>query len=222
MALPRRPHLYRSDVDGRPGEESMRSARRRDLGVQSNARLTASTAAVLVVLLAIEGVTVVQIHALLTLHVFVGMLLVPPVVVKIGSTVWRFARYYRGSAAYRRKGPPPGILRALGPVVVVLTVVLFASGIVVLLGPSSWRSPVLFIHQASFFAWFAAMTVHVIGHFRETVRLAPLDWIRRGRRATPGGTARQATLLASLILGAGLAAVTIGQISHYLQGRRLH
>jgi hypothetical protein len=190
--------------------------------VESNARLTASTAAVLVILLAVEGVTLLQIHALLTLHVFVGMLLVPPVLVKIGSTVWRFARYYRGNPAYRRKGPPAPLLRALGPLVIVLTAVMFASGIAVLLGPSSWRSPVLFIHQASFFAWFAAMTIHVIGHTRETVRLAPLDWVRRTRQATAGGATRQATILASLIVGVALAAVTIGQISHYLQGRRLH
>lgn len=192
-----------------------------DLGVESNARLTASTAAVLVILLAVEGVTILQIHALLTPHVFVGMLLVPPVLVKMGSTTWRFARYYRSHAAYRRKGPPPAILRALGPFVVVLTVVLFASGIVVLLGPASWRSPVLFIHQASFFAWFAATAVHVIGHARETVRVAPLDWVRRTRRDTAGGTTRLATLVASLIVGTALGAVTIGQISHYLQGRRL-
>lgn len=192
-----------------------------DLGVESNARLTASAAVLLVVLLAVEGVTILQIRSLLTLHVFVGMLLVPPVLVKVGSTAWRFARYYRGNLAYRRKGPPAAILRFLGPFVVVLTVVLFASGIVVLLGPGSWRSPVLFVHQASFFAWFAAMAVHVVGHARETLRLAPRDWARRTRRAPSGGATRQATLLASLIVGAGLGAVTIGQISHYLLERRI-
>src|ERR1700680_1835846 len=86
-------------------------------GVEANARLTASTAVVLVVLLAVEGVTVVRVRALLTPHVFVGMLLVPPVVVKMVSTTYRFVRYYTRSPAYRRQGPPSLVLRLLGPVV---------------------------------------------------------------------------------------------------------
>src|SRR5579863_2660040 len=69
-----------------------------DEGVESNARLTAATAAVLLVLLAAEGVTILRIHALLTPHVVIGMLLVPPILLKIGSTGWRFVRYYRGAA----------------------------------------------------------------------------------------------------------------------------
>ena len=87
-----------------PGHSRRRSS---DAGVESNARLTGSTAAVLLVLLAAEGVTVLRVGALLTPHVFIGMLLIPPVLLKIGSTGWRFVRYYRGSPAYRRKGPPP-------------------------------------------------------------------------------------------------------------------
>ncbi len=63
-----------------------------DEDVESNARLTGSAAAVLLLLLAIEGVTVLRVRALLTLHVFIGMLLVPPVLLKVGSTTWRFVR----------------------------------------------------------------------------------------------------------------------------------
>src|SRR5579864_4064812 len=118
-----------------------------DEGVEANARLTGSTAAILLVLLAAEGVTLLRVHSLLTPHVFIGMLLVPPVVLKIGSTGWRFVRYYRGSAAYRRKGPPPLLLRLLGPVVVVLTLIVFASGIALLVGPHSARQSLLFLHK---------------------------------------------------------------------------
>ena len=39
---------------------------------------------------------------LLTLHFFLGMLLLGPVCLKVGSTLWRFTRYYTGSAAYVR------------------------------------------------------------------------------------------------------------------------
>ena len=43
---------------------------------EGNARMTGLTAAVLLVLLAAEGLTVLQVHALLTPHVVIGMVLV--------------------------------------------------------------------------------------------------------------------------------------------------
>ena len=49
------------------------------------------------------------------------------------APTWRFARYYTGAPAYRRKGPPPVLLRLLGPVVVILTLVLLFSGVGLLL-----------------------------------------------------------------------------------------
>ena len=92
----------------------------------------------LLALLAAEGVTILRVRALLTPHVFIGMVLIPPVLLKVASTGWRFARYYRGTPAYRRKGPPLLLLRLLGPVVVILTVVLLASGVGLLLVGPSW------------------------------------------------------------------------------------
>jgi hypothetical protein len=71
-----------------------------------NERLTAMTGAVLLVLFVAECLTLLNIGNLLTLHVFLGMLLLGPVGLKIGSTLWRFTRYYTGSAAYVRRGPP--------------------------------------------------------------------------------------------------------------------
>jgi hypothetical protein len=109
------------------------------------------------------------------------MLLVPPLVLMMGSTGWRFVKYYRGSPPYRRKGPPPLLLRLLGPAVALLTVILFASGIALLVGPRSSRQTLLFLHKASFILWFAAMTIHVLAHVVETARLAPRDWLRRTR-----------------------------------------
>jgi hypothetical protein len=128
-----------------------------DEGVMSNSRLTGATAAVLLVLLAVEGLTVLRVRGLLSLHVFVGMLLIPPVLLKIGSTGWRVARYYMGFPAYRHKGPPPIVLRFLGPFVVALTVVLFGSGVALILAPHSLRHELLFVHKASFVLWFAAI-----------------------------------------------------------------
>ena len=95
-------------LPSRPAQQPARRAERRaDAGVAANARLTASNAVVLLVLLAAEGVTLLRVRELLTPHVFIGMVLIPPVLLKVASTGWRFARYYRGTPAYRRKGPPP-------------------------------------------------------------------------------------------------------------------
>src|SRR5471030_1648505 len=98
-------------------------------GVEANARLTSSVAALLLVLLAAEGLTLPALHTLLRPHVFIGFALIPPVALKIGSTLYRFGRYYRGAPSYRRKGPPPTVLRLLGPVVVLTTILVLASGV---------------------------------------------------------------------------------------------
>jgi hypothetical protein len=183
-----------------------------------NARLTSTIAAVLLVLLAIEGVTVLHVGSLLTLHVFLGLVLIPPIALKIASTGYRFARYYSGSPAYRRKGPPPTLLRLLGPLVVLLTVALFASGVALLFATPGLRSSLLTIHQVSFVLWFAAMTIHVLGHIRETAALAPRDFYWRTRAQVKGAGPRQWLLAASLLLGVLLATLLVGQTSHFLAG----
>lgn len=47
-------------------------------GPAGNARLTAWTGAVLFLLLAVEGVTVLDVRGLITWHVVVGVVLIPP------------------------------------------------------------------------------------------------------------------------------------------------
>jgi hypothetical protein len=185
-------------------------------GVESNARLTGAVAGLLLILLAAEGVTLLGVRSLLTLHVFLGMLLIPPVFVKMASTGWRFVRYYSGAPEYREKGPPPVLLRVLGPAVIVLTLVLLASGVALVFGPHSWRHQMLLLHKAGFVLWFGAMAIHVLGHLVETARLAPLDWMRRSRRDVAGATARQWALAISLVAGAILGAASISAAHRYL------
>ena len=84
-------------------------------GPEANARLTAATAAVLLVLLAAEGVTVLRIHRLLAAHVFIGMLLIPPVVLKLGSTLYRFGRYSRGRVPTGARARPLSSCGCSGP-----------------------------------------------------------------------------------------------------------
>lgn len=173
----------------------------------------------LFVLLAAEGVTILRIHRLLSAHVFIGMLLVPPVLLKLGSTGYRFVRYYRGSAAYRGKGAPPPLLRLLGPFVVVLTLLVFGSGIALMFVASAWRPPMLFVHKASFVLWFGAMTIHVLAHLQETARLAPLDWLRRARRDVAGAGLRQWAVVTSLALGIPLGLLLVGRVGPWFTSR---
>jgi hypothetical protein len=181
-------------------------------GVEANARLTSSTAALLLVLLAAEGATLPAIHALLRPHVFLGFALIPPVAVKLASTMYRFGRYYAGARDYRRKGPPPALLRLLGPVVVLATLVLLASGGALVFVTASWQQRVLSWHKASFVVWFAAMTVHVLGHIYETARLASRDWSPSSTQPVAGAPWRRWTLAVSVLAGALLGAWSLGHL----------
>ncbi|HZU73294.1 MAG TPA: hypothetical protein VE990_11050 [Acidimicrobiales bacterium] len=184
--------------------------------MEANERLTSSTAVVLLVLLFLEGLTVVSVRSLLGPHVFIGVLLVPPVALKIASTGYRFARYYLGASAYRRKGPPTWLLRMLGPAVVVLTVALLGSGVALMLVGPSWHDRLLALHKASFVLWFLAMTVHVLGHLAGTARLGLPDWASRGRRRPAGASGRVALLVATLMAGAAGGVVLLGRVTPYL------
>ncbi len=193
-----------------------RAERRADAGAEGNARLTAANAAVLLVVLAAEGFTLLGVRQMLTPHVFIGMVLIPPVLLKVGSTAWRFGRYYGGAAAYRRKGPPPPLLRLLGPAVVVLTLVLLASGVALLFVPRSDLSLLLKMHKASFVLWFGAMAIHVLGHLVEVARFAPRDWLRRTRRDVGGAGTRQWLIAASLAFGAVLGVLVLSRVGPWL------
>ncbi|HKB94581.1 MAG TPA: hypothetical protein VKC62_10155 [Gaiellaceae bacterium] len=140
-------------------------------GPDGNERLTAVSGAVLFLLLAAEGVTILFIRPLLSAHVFIGMLLVPPVALKLASTGWRFLRYYRGTSEYVAKGPPLLPLRLLAPLVVVSTLVLFGTGIALIVrGPGGGL--LLGLHKASFVVWLAATAVHVLAYVWRVPRLA--------------------------------------------------
>jgi hypothetical protein len=178
-------------------------------GVTGNARLTGAVGAALLVLLAAEGATIPFIGQLLGPHIFIGMLLIPPVLLKLGSTGYRFARYYSGNTAYLRKGPPNLGLRVLAPGVVLTTLALFGTGVALLVaGPPS--NTLIFAHKLSFFAWVALMTIHVLGHVLELPALALPDWRRSGpREARLAGAGTRAMALGAAVLGGvALALVT--------------
>ncbi len=149
-------------------------------GTEGNERLTVVTGALLIVLLAAVGVTIVFIGKLLWWHLFLGMALIGPVVLKVGSTGYRFMRYYTAAPEYRRKGPPPPALRALGPALLGLTAIVLATGVALLLiGPSS-RGTLVLVHKVSFICWAVVTAVHIAGHLPELVRF---NWVSRQTRA---------------------------------------
>jgi hypothetical protein len=180
-----------------------------DPAVEGNARLTATTGVVLLVLLAAEGLTIVSIRPLLSWHVALGMALIPPVALKTGSTVWRFAHYYLGDRRYVRAGPPHPILRVIGPLVVVLTAAVLVTGIWAWAAGPHHHNLVTW-HKVTFFLWFGVMTVHVLGHIWRAVRLARADLAPQSRREVPQAATRQGAVLASLIAGIVLAVATRG------------
>jgi len=175
---------------------------------EGNERLTAMTGAVLLILLAAEGVTIVARRELITLHFFIGFLLVGPMLLKLGSTGYRFVRYYTGSAPYVRKGPPALLLRLLGPVVIATSAGVVGSGVgLAFLGP---RPLLLLAHKAFFVLWFGAMTIHVLWYAPRLPRLLASRAAggQRVRAALAGAGRRWALLLAALAVGLVLALAT--------------
>lgn len=186
-------------------------------GVEGNARLTGAVAAALLVLLAAEGATIPFIGQLLGPHIFIGMLLLPPVLLKLASTGYRFARYYTGSPTYVEKGPPLLVLRVLAPGVVLTTLALFATGVALLIdGPPS--NTLLFAHKLSFIAWVALMTLHVLGHLLEVPSLASADWRRAGppEARLAGGGLRTLSLATAILAGVALAVLTFSAAQPWL------
>jgi hypothetical protein len=184
--------------------------------VEANTRLTVNAGLVLLVLFAVEVATViVGPRSVLTPHVVVGLVLVPPLLVKIGSVGWRFLQYYRRNAPFRAQGPPRPLLRALGPVLLLATIVVMASGIALLVSPSSVGGNLKRIHGASFYVWLLLVIAHIALHWRDIRRMAGRDWSRRTRRAVPGAAVRQTTMLISLAVGLLLSLSLVSQVGSY-------
>jgi hypothetical protein len=162
---------------------------------------------VLFVLLLVEGVTILSLDQLLSLHLLIGVALIPPVLLKVASTGYRFARYYLHDAAYVRRGPPPLLLRVIGPAVVLSTLAVLGSGVALLLaGPHHGQLSA--IHKVSFIVFFAVTAVHVLAHIAKVPRETAADW--RASSRLPGGATRRLVVLLSLLLGLALGAAAIG------------
>jgi hypothetical protein len=191
-------------------------------GPAGNARLTAWTGLLLFVLFAAELVTLLEVRRLISWHVVLGVLLIPPALLKTATTGWRIVRYYTGQRNYRAAGPPPMPLRVLGPLVVATTLLLLGSGLLlILVGDRRSRQPLLTVlgqgvdllslHQASFLACGIALGLHVLARAVPTLSLT-VGWApgrRSVREPVPGGRRRLAVVSATLGLAAVAAALLL-------------
>jgi heme/copper-type cytochrome/quinol oxidase subunit 2 len=172
--------------------------------VAGNEQLTALTGTVLLAGFAVEGMTLLALGRLLTLHMFLGVLLIGPVLLKICSTGYRFIRYYTGSQPYVRKGPPAPILRLLAPVVILTSLAVLGTGVALALaGPGN--GPWLFLHKASFVLWFGAMTVHVLTYAWRLPRILLGAPRGRARLVSAAGGVRWLAVVVSLAGGLVIA-----------------
>ncbi len=209
-----------TDAPGKPPPPSRRGWRTvaRAWGPQGNERLTSATGLVLLVLLAVETLTTLALRSYLPVHIFLGLLLLPPVALKLGSTGWRFLRYYTGNKPYRIEGPPSPLLRVLAPLLVASTLTLFGSGVALIVvghGGGSLRT----LHTLSFIAWGLLMIVHVLAYLTRVLRDGPADWRRNAAQVVAGARSRRALLAGALLAGVILALATYPAQQDWLSHR---
>ena len=189
-------------------------------GVDGNARLTSATGIVLLTVLLVEGVTLLGVRQMITLHIFVGVLLIGPALLKSASTLYKFARYYTRSAPYLKAGPPPLLLRILGPLMILSTLALLGTGIVLIfIGDRHHDDGWVTVHQTCFWIWAAVLAVHLLGHLWEAAKTS-----RSELRETMTGPAarirrwRLALLATSLVLGVAAAIFLLPHATSWTTG----
>lgn len=186
-------------------------------GPAGNARLTAWAGLLLLAGFIAECVTLLSLHAMLKVHILIGAILIPLVVLKSATTGWRIIRYYRGSPSYRSAGPPPLLLRVLGPFVVLTGLAVLGSGLALIpLGQASLVSVVtvagrridaLTIHKICFVLWLALTGAHVLARTIPALKLAA--GAANPRRYVPGRIARSAIIGITVAASVGTGLVVM-------------
>lgn len=190
--------------------------RRRSGGTRGNELLTSSIAVLLIALLAAEGVTILNLGGLVDEHMFIGLVLIPPVVLKLASVGYRLVRYYTGARAYTAKGAPRLPLRLLAPVLVAATIVLLTSGVLMLAAGHRSRS-LLQVHQLSAIVWATVFAVHVLAYLPRVVR-SLVGALRATRENAVPGAGTRRLLVAGATGGGMVLAVALLPAIHSWHG----
>jgi hypothetical protein len=213
-----------TDKPGPAPRESSRHdwrAAARAWGPPGNERLTTSVGLVLLVLLLLEALTTLSLRSVLPVHIFLGLLLLPPLALKLASTGWRFMRYYTNNKPYRHEGPPKLWLRLLAPLLVASTLSLFGSGVALIVvghGGGALKN----VHAVSFGVWGVVVSIHVLAYLARTLRVGPADWRRHAEQVVAGTRSRRAALGGALLAGVVLALATYPAQQSWLSHRRDH
>jgi hypothetical protein len=184
--------------------------RERRVNPAGNERLTAAVGLLLLAPILVEVATILLgVHTFMSLHVFVGLALIPPVLLKLASTGWRFARYYTRSRAYMIQGPPQIAMRLLAPLFVTATVVLFGSGVAMGILHGHALQIARRLHGPASVIWLLILGVHVLVYFRRALKKTAEYVVPATRSPAHGGTARAYALSAAVISGLVLGAATV-------------
>ncbi|MFD1676365.1 hypothetical protein [Alicyclobacillus fodiniaquatilis] len=177
--------------------------------VVRNERMTAIAGTILFILIVTQLIITANLHALLSVHIFVGVLLSGPIVIKMFSTGFKFVRYYTRNPIFVKSGTPNIWLRLLAPFLVLMTLLVFISGFsLAIIGPTHMG---LFftIHAASVAIWLPLVAVHIYAHIRRATRVTFSDLRQHTSFRVKGRNGRLGINLAGLIMGAIAAMVMI-------------
>lgn len=199
-------------------------------GPAGNARLTSWAGLALLVLIVAELVTLLDVSGWIRWHVGVGIVLTALALVKTASTGWRIVRYYTGSASYGAAGPPPLLLRLLGPVVIVSTLGVLGSGYALIAIGQRATERALFtvlgyqvspltVHQGLFILFAVATGLHLLARFAPAVLLAGGH---AAPAAVPGRAARTGVLVASTLAGVLAVLLVVPTVVGWHQHERVH
>ncbi len=214
--------MARSPASRPPVLLRMRTVRKR-LNPAGNERLTAAVGVLLLVPILVELATVLLgVHTFMSLHVFVGLALIPPVLLKLASTGWRFARYYTHGRAYVAQGPPQLAMRLLAPLLVAATVILFSSGVAMGILHGHALQIARRLHGPTSVIWLTLIGVHVLVYVKRALTDSGDDLRSTTRREVQGATWRSYALAAALILGLVAGAAAVPAQHRWVNLRRHH
>jgi hypothetical protein len=191
------------------------------MNTAGNERLTAAVGLLLLAPVAVEGVTVLLgVHTFMSVHVFVGLALIPVIVLKLGSTGWRFVRYYTGSSAYVAQGPPQAAMRLLAPLFVAATVVLFGSGVAMGLLHGHALQIARQLHGPASIIWLAVFGLHVLVYLGRALRSTAEDALPAQARPVRGRTWRAYALATAVVCGLVLGGALVPAQHRWVDLRR--
>jgi hypothetical protein len=157
----------------------------------------------------------------MSLHVFVGLALIPAVLLKLASTGWRFARYYTRKEAYVEHGTPQIAMRLLAPLFVAATVVLFSSGVAMGILHGHALVVARRLHGPASVVWLALFGVHALVYLKQAL-VSSSDEVIAAGPPLPGRRRRGYVIATAVASGLVIGAVTVPAQHHWVRLPRDH